>query len=62
MKTNRSTKKRITKTGTGKFKHAKAYRRHILETKPPKRRRNLRKSSVVAKANEKKIRKLLPGV
>lgn len=60
MKTNRSAAKRFKKTATGKLKRAKAYHSHILTKKSPKRKRNLRKSGLVNKADEKRILKMLP--
>ncbi len=55
MKTRRSAAKRFRKTGTGKIKRNKAYAAHILTKKSRKRKRNLRKSAIVAKADEKRI-------
>ena len=46
MKTRRAAAKRFSATGTGKLKRNKAFTSHILETKSPKRKRNLRKSTV----------------
>ncbi|MGD8495113.1 MAG: 50S ribosomal protein L35 [Gemmatimonadales bacterium] len=61
QKTNRSAAKRFKKTGTGKIKRRKAYTSHILTKKSPKRKRNLRKSTLVSKADEKRIKRLLGG-
>ncbi|MEN8189935.1 MAG: 50S ribosomal protein L35 [Thermodesulfobacteriota bacterium] len=60
MKTNRGAAKRFKKTGTGKIKRSKAFTSHILTKKSTKRKRNLRKSTVVDSANAKSIRKILP--
>jgi large subunit ribosomal protein L35 len=60
LKTNRGAAKRFKKTGTGKIKRAKAYRRHQLSCKTRKQKRGLRGSVVVDATNEKKIRALLP--
>lgn len=59
MKTNRSAAKRFKKTGTGKFRRQRAYRSHILTKKSPKRKRRLRQPALVAKADEKRVRRLL---
>lgn len=59
MKTHRGAAKRFKKTGTGKLKRAKAYKSHILEKKSPKRKRNLRKSGLVSKADYKRMEKLI---
>ena len=41
MKTRRAAAKRFQVTGTGEFKRSKAYKRHILEKKSQKRKRNM---------------------
>ena len=60
IKTHRGAAKRFSMTGTGKVKRSKAFASHILTSKTTKRKRNLRKSAVMDKANEKAIKKLLP--
>ena len=60
IKTNRAVAKRFKKTGTGKLKRNKAYKSHILTKKSQKRKRNLRKSTVVDAANVKSMKKALP--
>lgn len=61
MKTNRATAKRLRRTGTGRLRRRKAYKSHILTKKSTKRKRNLRKPTLVAKADEKRMNRLLPG-
>ncbi|MDI6401834.1 50S ribosomal protein L35 [Balneolaceae bacterium ANBcel3] len=53
-------KKRFKVTGSGKIKRKKAYTSHILTKKTQKRKRNLRKATIVAKADESRIRDLIP--
>ncbi len=60
MKTSRAAAKRFKVTGTGKLKRNKAYKSHILTKKSPKRKRNLRKSTVTDKTNVKNMKKILP--
>lgn len=60
MKTNRGAAKRFTKTGTGRYKRAKAYANHILTKKDQKRKRRLRGDTIVADADQKLIRRMLP--
>lgn len=60
MKTSRAAAKRFTKTGTGKLKRNKAYKRHILTKKTSKRKRNLRKSAIMDESNVKNMKKILP--
>jgi large subunit ribosomal protein L35 len=61
MKTNRSAAKRFKKTASGRLKRGKQNRRHILTKKSPKRKRQLRNSALVSKADEKRMKKLLQG-
>ena len=59
IKTRRAAAKRFAVTGTGEFKRAKAFKSHILE-KSPARKRNLRKATLVAKSDYKRVVKCLP--
>lgn len=61
MKTNSGAKKRFVKTGSGKIKRKKAFKSHILTKKDAKRKNNLGKSTLVDKADEPNVKKLLPG-
>lgn len=60
MKTNRGAAKRFSKTGTGKIKRSHAFTSHILTCKTRKRKRNLRKSSIVTAVDHKNILRLIP--
>jgi len=61
VKTHSATKKRFKKTGNGtKVKRSKAYRRHLLTKKTRKRKRDLRGTGYVSKADEKIFKILLP--
>ena len=60
MKTRRAAAKRFTLTGSGEIRRNKAYKRHILEKKSPKRKRNLRKAALVVAADKKRAMKCLP--
>ncbi len=62
MKTNRGAAKRFRKTASGKFKRGHAFHSHILTKKDQKRKRRLREPSLVAKSDEKTIRRMLPYV
>jgi large subunit ribosomal protein L35 len=59
MKTHSGAKKRFKITPTGKIRRRKAFMNHILEKKSADRKRNLNRMTVVAKGDEKNIRKLL---
>jgi large subunit ribosomal protein L35 len=60
MKTKRGAAKRLRKTATGKLKRAGGWKQHKLESKAPKRRRRLRKAALVTKADEKRLKVLVP--
>ncbi|MDF1579607.1 MAG: 50S ribosomal protein L35 [Desulfuromonadales bacterium] len=60
IKTNRGAAKRFRKTGTGKIRRNKAFTSHILTKKSPKRKRNLRKGTLVAAVDASNIRQLIP--
>lgn len=59
MKSNSGAKKRFKVTAKGRVKRQKAFASHILTKKSPKRKRNLRQSTLVDKADEKRIKKLI---
>ncbi|MFC2342959.1 MAG: 50S ribosomal protein L35 [Negativicutes bacterium] len=60
MKTRRAAAKRFQVTGTGEFKRSKAYKRHILEKKSQKRKRNMRKAALITAADHKRVSRMLP--
>ena len=60
MKTRRAAAKRFTVTGTGEIRRNKAYKRHILEKKSPKRQRNMRKAALLVAGDYKREIKCLP--
>lgn len=60
IKTRRAAAKRFVPTGSGEFKRVKAFKSHILEKKSPARKRNLRKATLVSKADYKRVAKCLP--
>lgn len=60
IKTNKGAAKRFRKTATGKIRRNSAFTSHILTSKTTKRKRNLRKSSVLEPGDAKRIQALLP--
>ena len=60
IKTRRSAAKRFSLTKTGLVKRAKANRRHLLNGKPSKRMRSLRKMGYADATNIDAIKKMLP--
>lgn len=59
MKSNSGAKKRFKRTASGKLKRKKAYRSHILTKKSPKRKRKLRGTTLVDKADEPRMKRLI---
>ncbi len=60
MKSNSGAAKRFSKTGSGKLKRNKAFSRHILTKKSPKRKRNMRGTELVSASDCKQLKRLLP--
>ena len=60
IKTHKGAAKRFKKTGTGKFVRAAAFKRHILTSKPTKRKRQMRGNILVDDADQHKLRRMLP--
>jgi large subunit ribosomal protein L35 len=59
MKTKKAVAKRFKKTGTGKISRSHAFTSHLLESKSPKRKRKLRKGTLLFKGDVKRIRSLI---
>jgi len=60
IKTKKSAAKRFKITAKGKVLRLSAGRRHLMQTKNPKRRRGLRGSTAVHKRDEYRIKQNLP--
>ncbi len=60
LKTNKGAAKRFKVTATGKVKRPHSGKRHLLNGKARKRKRQLRKSGLVAPTEQRDIRRLLP--
>jgi large subunit ribosomal protein L35 len=60
IKTHRGAAKRFKFTGTGKIMRSKAYKSHLLTGKNRKRKRNLRKKTLVDSTSVQAIRRVLP--
>ncbi|MFN8177380.1 MAG: 50S ribosomal protein L35 [bacterium] len=60
MKTNRSAAKRFSKTATGKLKHKKSQKNHILTKKTSKRIRQLRRDGMLQPGDEARMKAILP--
>ena len=59
MKTHKGAAKRFSKTGSGKLKRMRAYKSHILTKKSPKRKRRLRRHTLVATSGDNRRLKRL---
>ncbi|MEO8209049.1 MAG: 50S ribosomal protein L35 [bacterium] len=59
MKSNRASKKRFKLTGTGKVKREKSYRSHKLTKKSSKRKRHLRKATLVSVQETRTVKRLI---
>jgi large subunit ribosomal protein L35 len=59
MKSHRGACKTFGVTGSGKIKRRKMNRSHILTSKSTKRKRHLRRSTLVSGVEEKNIRMML---
>ena len=60
MKSKRAAVKRFRVTGTGHFKHKRAYRSHMMSSKTVKQKRHLREDAHIAAVDEVHLRAMLP--
>jgi large subunit ribosomal protein L35 len=60
LKSNRGASKRFTTTGTGKISRNKAFASHIMTKKTRKRKRSLRKSTLIDRTDRKRVVRMLP--
>ncbi|HNU90720.1 MAG TPA: 50S ribosomal protein L35 [Spirochaetota bacterium] len=60
LKTNSGAKKRFKLTKNGKVKRAKGYKRHMLEAKSSKRKRQLRGPGLVHETELDRVKRMLP--
>ena len=61
LKTHRGAAKRFRRTSSGRFKRSRAYESHILTKKETKRKRHLDMPTMVSKADQKRIARMLPN-
>ena len=59
QKTHKGTAKRIKVNGKGKLRREKAGKRHLNESMTSKRRRKLSRTTDVARADQKRVKRLL---
>jgi large subunit ribosomal protein L35 len=61
MKTHRGAAKRFKRTGTGKISRMKSGKSHILTKKSKKRKRHLRKETLISGSDLKRVKQMLPN-
>jgi large subunit ribosomal protein L35 len=61
MKTHSGAKKRFRRTGSGKLRGRHAFSTHILEKKPPKRKRHFAQPVEISRPDRRRVRVLLGG-
>ena len=59
-KTHKAISKRVKVTGTGKMLRRKQGKRHLLQSKNRKRKRNLGKAALVSEADLPRLRQCMP--
>lgn len=59
MKSRSSVTKRFKKTGTGKLKRSSAFTSHMFGNKSTKQKRQLRKSRLVSKSEQKNMLEMM---
>ncbi len=60
LKTHKGAAKRFRKTASGRVKRGHAFTRHILTSKGTKQKRQLDKNTMVSKADQAKIKRMIP--
>ena len=60
LKTHSGASKRFKKTAKGKVKRGHSHLRHILTSKPSKRKRKLDQTTTVSAADVRRVRVMLP--
>lgn len=60
LKTHSGAAKRLKVSKNGKVKYQKAFKRHLLENKNAKRKRQATNAGVLSPSHDKQVRQLLP--
>ena len=60
IKTKRSAAKRVRRTGSGRLKRSRGWKRHKLEAKSPGRKRRLGRPGLVSVADQPQYDRLVP--
>ena len=59
MKTRKAVAARFKVTGTGKLKYRREGKRHLLSGKTSKRKRSLRRASIIPEGNERTYKRMM---
>jgi len=60
LKTHKGAAKRFKKTASGKVKRGHSHLRHMLTSKPHKRKKKLRAAVLVSDADTPKVKRMIP--
>ena len=60
LKTHKGAAKRFKKTASGKVKRGHSHLRHILTSKPHKRKKKLVQAVMVSDADVRKVKRMIP--
>ncbi len=60
LKTNKAAAKRFKKTKNGRILRNRAFGRHLMTSKSPKRRRRFRKSTTLSPQDMARVKRMLP--
>ena len=60
IRTKKAAAKRLKVTASGKLMSRSGWKRHLLEAKSPKRRRKLRRARLISKADQPRLKRLVP--
>lgn len=60
IKTLKAAAKRFKKTASGKFKRHHSYATHLKADKSGKRKRKLRRSALISKADARRVSRMMP--
>jgi large subunit ribosomal protein L35 len=60
LKTKRGAAKRFRRTASGKIVRRRAFKSHLLTGKAPQRKRRLRQEAPIARADQARLRRMLP--
>lgn len=60
LKTHKGAQKRFKFTKSGKVKYSKAFKRHLLESKSSKRKRQARGAVYLGKCDVREVKQMMP--